>query len=86
LQASPRDVRTLVVQQALTAALPGIMIGIVLAGGLGMLARSALFGVAPIDTVAFGVAIGALILLVIVASYLPGRRATRIDPAVALRP
>jgi predicted permease len=85
LGASARDVRTLVVKQALKTALPGLVVGLLLAAGLGTLARTALFGVTPFDPVAVAAAIGALVLLVSLGSYLPSRRATRLDPAAVLR-
>ena len=85
LGASARDVRTLVVKQAVSAALPGILMGLLLAAALGVLARSALFGVSPLDAVAFAAAIAAVIVLVMSASYLPSRRASRVDPAAVLR-
>lgn len=85
LGASGRDVRGLVVRQAVSAALPGIVFGVLLSAGLGLLARSALFGVGPLDLFAMAAGIGAIAVVVIVAAYVPGRRATRVDPAVALR-
>jgi predicted permease len=85
LGASARDVRSLIVKQALVAALPGFAIGVILAMTLAVLARSALFGVTPLDGVALGVAIAALVFVVLAASYLPSRRATRVDPATVLR-
>jgi ABC-type antimicrobial peptide transport system permease subunit len=44
-----------------------------------------LYGVRPLDAWAFGGAAGLLGIVVIVAAYIPARRATRIDPTVALR-
>ncbi len=85
LGASARDVLGLVVKQALSTALPGIILGVLLAAGLGLLARAALFGVGPLDPTAMAAGIGAIAVLVILAAYVPGRRATRVDPAVALR-
>lgn len=85
LGASPRDVRTLVVRQALNAALPGLVMGLMVAIALATLARSALFGVSPLDGIALTAAVVALMLVVLAASYLPTRRATRIDPSTVLR-
>ena len=59
--------------------------GVLLAIALAMTVRTALFGIMPIDAVSFSVALGALILLVAVASYVPSRRATRLDPSDVLR-
>ncbi len=83
--ASARSVRVLVLRQALGAATPGLVAGIAVAAALASAARSALYGVGPLNLMAFGLGIAALAVVVIVASYLPGRRATRVDPAVALR-
>jgi predicted permease len=85
LGASARDVRRLVVRQALVAAAPGLVIGPVLAIGLAALAQSFLFGVGPADPVAIGFAIAILTGVVFVAGYLPSLSATKVDPAEALR-
>lgn len=85
LGASAKDVRRLVVRQALVAAAPGLVIGPVLAIGLAALAQSLLFGVGPADPVAIGFAVTTLIGVVLVAGYLPSLRATKVDPAEALR-
>jgi len=61
------------------------VIGLGLGAAAAQLLRSLLFGVSPLDPVAFG---GAAILFGVVslaASYLPARRATRVDPMRALR-
>ena len=85
LGASARAVRALVLREALSTALPGIVIGLVLSAGLGLLARAALFGVEPLDPAALAAGVVALGMVVGIASYLPSRRATRIDPVVVLR-
>lgn len=85
LGASAASVRRLVVRQALKAAAPGVVCGVGLAIGLGTLARSALFGVGPADPFALGVGAGTLLVVVLLAGYLPSRRATTVDPAAVLR-
>jgi ABC-type antimicrobial peptide transport system permease subunit len=85
LGASATDVRRLVVRQALVAAAPGLVVGPVLAVGLAALAQSFLFGVGPADPMAIGFAVATLVGVVLVAGYLPSLRATRVDPAEALR-
>ena len=85
LGASRADVVLLVVCQGIVLALIGSAAGIVGALGLSRLMKSLLFGVKPIDPLVFG---GVTILLMIVAmaaSYLPARRAMRVDPMIALR-
>jgi hypothetical protein len=52
---------------------------------LALLSRAALFGVGPLDLAAFGAALAAIVIVVAGASYLPSRRATRVDPAMTLR-
>jgi putative ABC transport system permease protein len=85
LGASRGDVLLLVVRQAMLLALIGSAIGI--AGGLSLsrLMASQLYGVGPTDPITF-VAVAALLMLVsLAASYLPARRAMRVEPTAALR-
>jgi ABC-type lipoprotein release transport system permease subunit len=56
-----------------------------LSAGLGLLARAALFGVGPLDPLALAASVVALGTVVGIASYLPSRRATRVDPVLVLR-
>ncbi len=85
LGASAREIRILVVRQALSTAIPGMFVGLVMAGVLATLARAALFGVGPLDPSALAVGVVSLTIVVIAAAYGPTRRATRIDPAKTLR-
>jgi predicted permease len=85
LGARARDVRALVVRQALATAMPGIIGGLVVSTGLATLARGALFNVGPLDPVALVVGVGSLGAIVMLAAYVPSRRATRIDPVRAMR-
>jgi predicted permease len=85
LGASPSSVRSLIVRQALRTAIPGMVAGLMLASIFAIVTRSALFGVQPLDPIALGVGLAALAVVVGSASYLPSRRATRVDPASALR-
>jgi predicted permease len=85
LGASRGNVLLLVVRQALLLALIGAGIGIVGALALSRLMASQLYGVQPTDPVTF-VTVAALLMIVsLAASYLPARRAMRVDPMVALR-
>jgi predicted permease len=85
LGARPSDLLRLVLGQTLTLVAAGAMIGIT--GGLIVtrMVKNLLYGVSAVDPVAF-VGMPLLLLLVaLLASYLPARRATKIDPMIALR-
>jgi putative ABC transport system permease protein len=85
LGAQGRDVLRMVVGQGMKLAGLGIAIGLAAAFGLSRLLTALLFGVKPNDPLTF-VSIGLLLALVaLLACWLPARRATRIDPLVALR-
>jgi predicted permease len=85
LGATQRNILSLVVQQGMALALAGVAIGLIGAFLLTRLIRSLLFGVAATDPVTFvGIAL-LLGLVALLASYLPARRAARVDPLVALR-
>jgi putative ABC transport system permease protein len=85
LGAQPRDVLKLVTIQGMKLALIGVMLGLLASFGLTRLMKSLLFGVGAKDPVTF--ALVALMLSVVgfVACYIPARRATKVDPLVALR-
>ncbi len=79
------DILWLVIGQALRTAGAGIAIGI---GGALVLARkmqSLLFGVSATDPMTLAVVVLTLMFVVLLASYVPARRATKVDPMVALR-
>jgi len=85
LGAQQTNVLALVVRQGMTMALLGLAIGLVGALALSRLLRGLLFGVSPTDpTTLAGVSI-LLLLVSILACLIPARRATRVDPIIALR-
>ena len=75
----------MVLRQGLALALAGTAIGIAAAAGVTRLMDSILFGVSPVDPPTFAVVSLGLVLVALMASYLPARRASRVDPTVALR-
>jgi putative ABC transport system permease protein len=85
LGANPADIVLLLVRQGLVLALIGSVAGIVGALGLSRLMKSLLYGVKPIDPLIFGGVTILLLAVAMAASYLPARRAMRVDPMVALR-
>jgi putative ABC transport system permease protein len=74
-----------VLRQGLVPALAGIVIGVGISLGVTRTLRSLLFGVSPTDPLSFVVMTGVLLAAALVACYLPARRASRVDPLVALR-
>jgi putative ABC transport system permease protein len=85
LGAQRGDVLQMVLRQGAKMAVLGIAIGLCGAVGLTRLMTSLLFGVSPFDPFTFGAVAVLLMAVALAACYVPGRRATRVDPMVALR-
>jgi putative ABC transport system permease protein len=85
LGARPTDVRAMVVRQGAVLTITGIVIGLGGALLLTRLMRSLLFAVTPSDPITYAAIVLALGAVALFASYLPARRATRVDPVIALR-
>jgi predicted permease len=75
----------LVVQQGMVLVLIGAALGAILASLAAQVLSSVLYDISPMDPLAFGGAIGTLLLIALLANYIPARRAARIDPIIALR-
>jgi putative ABC transport system permease protein len=85
LGAERREVIRMVIRQGMLSALFGLAVGLVAAWGLTRLLGNVLYSVRPADPEAFVFASAALALVAFGASYIPARRAARVDPIVALR-
>ena len=85
LGAREEDVLRLVVGDAFRMAAFGIAIGIVLAFALSRVLRGMLYGVSAFDPLAYAALTLVLAVIALLASWLPARRAARVDPGVALR-
>jgi ABC-type antimicrobial peptide transport system permease subunit len=75
----------MVVRQALALAAAGILLGLAGAAASTRLLAGWLYGVTPLDTATFAWSAGGMMVIAFAASYLPARRAARVDPLVALR-
>ncbi|MGB7752253.1 MAG: ABC transporter permease [Candidatus Acidiferrales bacterium] len=84
LGATPRAILRLVIGRGMALAIPGVLIGVLGSLAFTRMMRGLLFGVSPIDPLTF-VAIPLLLVLVaLLASYIPARRAALVDPTVSL--
>ena len=83
--ARPRDVFAMVLGHGMKLTLIGVGIGLVLAFVLTRLMETMLFGVAPTDATTYGAISVLLVLVALLACYLPGRRATKVEPTISLR-
>jgi putative ABC transport system permease protein len=85
LGATPRHILRLMIGQGMKLTLMGVTIGVVGAIVVTRLMRSLLFAVAPTDLMTFGISAVVLIVVALLACFIPARRATKVDPLVALR-
>jgi putative ABC transport system permease protein len=83
--AEPRQIRSLVIRHGAFLIGVGLLVGTLLSLVLTRLIRSLLFGASTTEPIAFGLGVLLLGGSALVACYLPARRASRIDPIVALR-
>ncbi len=85
LGASPRSVVTLVLRQGIRLVVGGILIGVAAAAALSQFVEGMLFGLTPLDPATFIAVSGLFAAVALVASCIPARRATRLNPSVSLR-
>jgi putative ABC transport system permease protein len=85
LGANPRDLMTLVLGQALKLTGLGLAIALPISIAISRAMASLIFGVVSMDFVILSAFTGLLILIALVAGYLPARRATHVDPMISLR-
>jgi len=85
LGANPTDVLRMVLGDGMKITLIGVLLGIAAAAGLTRLMASLLFGVSARDPLTFVSVAVLLTIVALAASYIPARRAMRVDPMVALR-
>ena len=85
LGAQPRRVLAMVVQQGLRLGSLGVAAGLLISLAATRALQGALFGISSVDPVTYGCVAALLVSVAVVASWLPARRATRVDPAIALR-
>ena len=83
--AHPRALLWQVLQEGGRATIVGIAVGLLLAVGAGQLLQSILYGVRSVEVVVLVAASAILLAASLLASYIPARRATKVDPLVALR-
>jgi predicted permease len=85
LGARPRRLIVQVIAEGMRLAAGGVLLGAIAAAAAATALGKLLFGISALDPVAFFAAAALLLLVALVASYVPARRAARIDPIVALR-
>ena len=85
LGAQASDILKMVLRQGLTLTFAGMAFGVITALGLMRLLRSLLFEVQPTDAMTFAIVLSTLFVVALLACYIPARRATKVDPLIALR-
>jgi putative ABC transport system permease protein len=85
LGAQPKDVLNMVIRKGLTLVAAGIVVGLLASAGLTRFIASQLFQVSSTDPWTFGAVVAVIIAVGVGACWVPARRATQVDPLIALR-
>jgi predicted permease len=83
--ANRRNILALMMREGARPVLAGLLVGLLLAGGVSRLLRGVLYGLDTVDAVSFAGASLFFLMIAAVATWLPSRRAMRVDPLTALR-
>jgi putative ABC transport system permease protein len=85
LGATNRNIMSMVLLEGLLLTMVGLLVGLLLGLGVVKVSVHLLYGVSPIDPVSIVVTVALLGSVSLLASYIPARRAAKVDPMVALR-
>jgi putative ABC transport system permease protein len=85
LGAQPKDILAMILGQGTWLTIVGIIAGLTGAMAVSRFLRALLFGVQPIDPVTYAAVTLVLVAVALFATYIPARRAAKVDPMVALR-
>ena len=85
LGAEQGALKSMFVRQGLILAAIGVAIGLAVSAGLTQWMKALLYGVTPLDPLTYAAVPAVLLLAVVAASYIPARRATKVDPLNCLR-
>ena len=85
LGAERRRVLMMILREVMLLAVVGTVIGVTAAAGLTRYLQSMLFGIQPIDPATISLAVFVMLLVALLAGWLPARRASRLEPMAALR-
>jgi len=85
LGATSNNIIALVLREGMTLAAAGVVLGVAISYAGARLLTALLFGITPTDALSFALASGSLLLFASIASFVPARRAARVEPVVALR-
>ena len=83
--ANKRDILAMMLRESSRPVIAGLLVGMVFAAGASQLLRGVLYGLDTVDAISFAGASLLFLAIALVATWLPSRRAMRVDPLVALR-